>query len=279
MPGLYFKDPGTQQWQFLSLIGAQGPQGTGGPTGPSGPTGPTGLAGYAGGQGVLGPTGPTGPQGLQGPPGAQGVSGTHGSNGGPGAVGPTGPQGVQGAAGAVGNTGAAGVDHGIQFRVGMSSHPSNANANTTGPWVAFSSPYVNTPAIVTAMHTSVPGDVYINATHTGATKAGFYPVTFRTNASNAPVDWYACKQRGTLLAEKQAEREARAYYADVSEHVYFVQLVELNGAHALVEATDWEFIEETGVARFFDLSRNVVQEFTSGEWTSVQHEYVIDGVF
>src|SRR4029079_8393441 len=178
-----------------------------------------------------------------------------------------GPAGAQGPAGAAGAKGTAGADHGIQFRSGMSSITPNANANTTGAWTAFSSPYGATPAIAVSMRTSTPGAVYVNCTQSGATAAGFYPVVYRTNTTTCLVDWLAAKQRGTM------DREARAFFNDVSQHVWFVQSVELAGGHELVEPATCDCAEETDVLSLYDAAGNVVRQFDHGEWTSVQHEY------
>lgn len=281
MAGLYFKDPSTQVWTFLSLAGTQGPTGPTGPGGIAGLAGPTGPTGYAGPQGITGPMGARGADGALGITGPQGPQGTAGAKGPPGAQGGAGPQGIQGPGGAQGPAGPAGADHGIQFRAGMATVSPSANANTQGAWVAFSSPYGGTPAIVIGMRTSTPGDIYKNATQTGATNAGFYPCVYRTNTTNCLVDWYACKLRGTLVSaeEAKADREARAFYHDVAKHCWFVQSPILNGAHFAIEATDWDTDEESGILSLFDVNRSLVREFGPGEWTSVQHEYVIDGAF
>lgn len=279
MAGLYFKDPTTQQWTFLSLVGSQGATGPTGPTGAAGavglagPTGPSGVVGVqgaqggAGGAGVIGPVGPTGPQGAGGVQGAQGPQGIQGPGG---AGGPGGAQGPQGPAG---------VSHHIQFRVGLASV--GGGTNVQGAWTAFSSPYGAAPALAVSMRTSVPGDVYVNCTHTGLNNAGFYPVVYRTNGTECLVDWWAAKMRGTMLSaeEQAADAAARAYYHDVSAHVWFVQVPANGGTFTLVEADFWECSEETQVLKMLNTDGRVVAEFGPGEWSSVQHEYVIDGAY
>lgn len=273
MAGMWFKNPATGQWEFLSLVGSQGPGGATGPTGGAGATGLTGPTGPTGAPGTPGATGPTGGPGGNGAVGPTGPQGTAGAKGALGATGSQGPQGIQGPVGAQGAVGNAGADHGCQFRSGMATVNPSANANTQGAWCAFSSPYGATPAIAVSLRSSVPGNTYVNCTQTGATAAGFYPVVYRTNTTSCLVDWLAAKQRGTM------DREARAFHHDVAAHVYFVQLTELGGAHALVEAAEWSVDEESGILTLFDALGSVVRLFEAGEWTSVQHEYVIEGAY
>lgn len=279
MSGLYFKDPTTQQWTYISLIGLQGPTGPVGPAGPAGTgsvTGPTGPTGLSGGVGLLGPTGPSGAAGAQGPAGPQGTPGAKGQQG---AQGPAGGQGPQGVGGPQGGAGPAGADHGIQFRVGMATVAGGTNVQ--GAWTAFSSPYGGTPALAVSMRTSTPGDIYVNCTHTGLNNAGFYPVVYRTNGTNCLVDWWAVKLRGTLLSaeEQAADANARAYHHDVSQHVWFVQTVEGGGTHELVEADHFDAAEEPGTLTLYGPTGDVIRQYEAGEWTSVQHEYVVNGKY
>jgi len=279
MAGLFFKNPADGQWAFLSLVGSMGATG---PSGPTGALGANGAMGPTGVQGGIGPTGPqggagsAGPVGLIGPTGPQGTAGAQGPQGATGVQGIGGPQGGQGPQG---GAGPAGVDHHIQFRVGLASV--GGGTNVQGAWTAFSSPYGASPCLCVSMRTSTPGDIYVNCTHTGLTNAGFYPVVYRTNATTCLVDWWAAKMRGTLLSaeEQAADANARAYYYDVSQHVWFVQVPANGGAFSLVEADYWECPEDTQVLRMLNTGGGVVAEFGPGEWSSVQHEYVIDGAF
>lgn len=147
--------------------------------------------------------------------------------------------------------------------------------NVQGAWVAFSSAYGSTPQLAVSMRTSVPGNVYVNATHTGLNGSGFYPVVYRTNATECLVDWMAVGLRPLRAAD---QREMLARFHDHDGHVLLVQTPELGReGMKVVEAHHWDVPEDTGMLVCYDSLGRVTERFDRGEWTSYQREYIMDG--